>query len=234
MNNPYHGAANAIGGDDDIEEINELLTEIHLAHNANAETTNTELAALCAAVASTRQALVATQQQIALMAQANTQRQAQTLPAWQQTHPAAYQPPPVHQPIPPAPAQQAAYAAIPPPASPAYQSTQAYVLPVGRGGARQFGGRGRGGGRFGRGGRRNASRWHRLHRQMPRGRRRHCRHGSQPTQRHINRHPCSNQSPLHPYSKQRTRQSHPLPPGVSTNTGIRPARWTWWSEAIQR
>ena len=90
VSNLYHGAANAIGGDDDIEEINESLTEIHLAHNANAETTNTELAALRAAVASTRQALVATQQQMAQIAQANTQRQVQTLPAWQPTYPAAY------------------------------------------------------------------------------------------------------------------------------------------------
>ena len=60
VNNPYHGAANAIGGDDDIEEINKSLTEIHLAHNANAEATNTEMAALRAEVAATRQAMVTT------------------------------------------------------------------------------------------------------------------------------------------------------------------------------
>ena len=37
-NNPYHGAANAFAdGDDSIEEINESITNIHRAHNANTE-----------------------------------------------------------------------------------------------------------------------------------------------------------------------------------------------------
>ena len=61
MNNPYHGAANAFEGDDDIEEINKSITNIHLAHNANTEATNTEMAALRSEVAATRQAMVATQ-----------------------------------------------------------------------------------------------------------------------------------------------------------------------------
>ena len=40
-NNPYHGAANMFNeGDDSIEEINESITNIHLAHNANTEATN--------------------------------------------------------------------------------------------------------------------------------------------------------------------------------------------------
>ena len=65
VGNPYHGAANAFQGEDDIEDINESLTNIHLAHNANAATTSTELAALRAEVAQGRQALIATQQRLA-------------------------------------------------------------------------------------------------------------------------------------------------------------------------
>ena len=103
VNNPYHGAANIFEGDDDIEEINESITNIHLAHNANTEATNTEMAALRSEVVATRQAIVATQQQMALMAQVSPQMQAQTFPAWQPAYPTAYQQPPVHQPIPPAP-----------------------------------------------------------------------------------------------------------------------------------
>ena len=53
----------------------------------------------------------------------------------------------MQQPISQAPVPQAAYAAIPPPAPPAYQPAQAYVPPVGRGGGRHYGGRGRGGDR---------------------------------------------------------------------------------------
>ena len=46
-NNPYHGAANAFtDGDDSIKEINESITNIHRAHNANTEATSTEMAAL--------------------------------------------------------------------------------------------------------------------------------------------------------------------------------------------
>ena len=46
-NNPYHGAANAFtDGDDSIDEINESITNIHRAHNANTEATSTEMAAL--------------------------------------------------------------------------------------------------------------------------------------------------------------------------------------------
>ena len=45
--NPYHGEANAFtDGDDSIEEINESITNIHHAHNANTEATSTEMAAL--------------------------------------------------------------------------------------------------------------------------------------------------------------------------------------------
>ena len=37
-NNPYHKAANAFtDGDDSIDEINEPITNIHRAHNANTE-----------------------------------------------------------------------------------------------------------------------------------------------------------------------------------------------------
>ena len=40
--NPYHGAANAFtDGDDSIDEINESITNIHRAHNANIEATST-------------------------------------------------------------------------------------------------------------------------------------------------------------------------------------------------
>ena len=40
-NSPYHGAANAFtDGDDIIEDINESITSIHLAHNANTVATN--------------------------------------------------------------------------------------------------------------------------------------------------------------------------------------------------
>ena len=118
-NNPYHGAANAFtDGDDGINEINESITNIHLAHNANTEATSTEIAALRAEVAATRQAMVATQQQMALMAQSSPQMQTQHFPAWPPAYPAAYQQPPMQQPIPLAPVPQAAYAAIPPPAPP--------------------------------------------------------------------------------------------------------------------
>ena len=71
-NNPYHGVANAFtDGDDSIKEINEYITNIHRAHNANTEATSTEMAALRAEVAETRHAMVATQQQMTLMAQAS-------------------------------------------------------------------------------------------------------------------------------------------------------------------
>ena len=81
-NSPYHGASNAFtDGDDSIDEINESITNIHCAHNANTEATSTEMAALRAEVAATRQAMVATQQQMALMAQASPQMQAQTFTA---------------------------------------------------------------------------------------------------------------------------------------------------------
>ena len=91
-NNPYHGAANAFAdGDDSIEEINESITNIHRAHNANTEATSAEMAALRAEVAATRQAMVATQQQMALMAQASPQMQAQPFPAWSPSYQGAYQ-----------------------------------------------------------------------------------------------------------------------------------------------
>ena len=71
-NNPYHEVANAFtDGDDGIDEINESITNIHLAHNANTEATSTEMAAIRAEVAATRQAMVATQQQMALTAQSS-------------------------------------------------------------------------------------------------------------------------------------------------------------------
>ena len=103
-NNPYHGAANAFtDGDDSIEEINESITNIHRARNANTEATSTESAALCAEVASTRQALVATQQQMALMAQASPQMQAQTVPVWPPSYQGAYQQHGMPPPVPPTP-----------------------------------------------------------------------------------------------------------------------------------
>ena len=153
-NNQYHGAANAFtDGYDSIEEINESITNIYRAHNANTEATSTEMAALWAEVAATRQAMVATQQQMAMMAQSNPQMQAQTFPAWPPAYPGAYQQPSVPPQIPPTPVPQAAYAAIPPLAPPAYQlatvyqPSQAYVPPIGGGGDRTYGGRGRRGGR---------------------------------------------------------------------------------------
>ena len=61
-NNPYHGAANAFtDGDYGIDEIHESITNIHLAHNANTKATRTEMAALRAEAAATRQAMVVTQ-----------------------------------------------------------------------------------------------------------------------------------------------------------------------------
>ena len=77
-----------------------------------------EVAALRAEVAVTRRAMVATQQQMALMAQSSPQMQTQKFPAWPPAYPAAYQQPGMQQPIPPAPVPQAAYAAIPPPRPP--------------------------------------------------------------------------------------------------------------------
>ena len=73
-NNPYHGAANTFTDEDDsIEDINESITNIHLAHNTNTAATSAKMAALQGEVAATRQALVSTQQQMALMTQSAPQ-----------------------------------------------------------------------------------------------------------------------------------------------------------------
>ena len=46
-NNPHHGAANTFTDEDDsIEDINQSITNIHLAHNANTAATSAEMAAL--------------------------------------------------------------------------------------------------------------------------------------------------------------------------------------------
>ena len=91
-NNPYHGAANTFAdGKDSIEEINESIKNVHRSHNANTEATSAEMAALYAEVAVTRQAMVATQQQMALMAQASPQMQAQPFTAWPPSYQGTYQ-----------------------------------------------------------------------------------------------------------------------------------------------
>ena len=59
--NPYHSAANAIDGDNNsIRMITELLTNIHLAHNANTQAIKDKLAALHAEIESGKAALIAT------------------------------------------------------------------------------------------------------------------------------------------------------------------------------
>ena len=113
------------------------------------------MAALRAEVAATRQAMVATQQEMALMAQASPQIQAQPFPAWSPSYQGTYQQHGMPPPVPPTPVPQAAYAAIPPPApaayqpATAYQPAQAYVPPIGGGGGRACRGEGSGGGRGG-------------------------------------------------------------------------------------
>ena len=156
-NNPYHGVVNAFtDGNGSIEEINESITNIHHAHNTNTEATSAEMVVLESEVAATRQAMVATQQQMALMAQGTQQMPAPPSPAWPPSYHGAYQQHGMAQLALLATVPKSACAAIPPPAyqpaaqaPPAYQPATAYVPPA-RGGAGQaYRGRGQGAGRGG-------------------------------------------------------------------------------------
>ena len=90
MGNSFHGVANAIDGDDDsIGSITPSITNMHMAHNVNVQAMNDNMSTITAETASLRAALLATQQQLAMMV--NTPAQ----PAIIQAH-AAYAPAPAH------------------------------------------------------------------------------------------------------------------------------------------
>ena len=115
MGNSYHGAANAIDGDDDsLGSITQSITNMHMAYNVNAQAMNDNMSTITAETASLRAALLATQQQLAMMANAPAQ------PAIIQAH-AAYAPAPA--PYAPSPAPWTQYAppataGVPPPNPP--------------------------------------------------------------------------------------------------------------------
>ena len=65
MGNIYHGAANAIDGDDDsLGSITQSITNMHMAYNVNAQAMNDNMSTITAETASLRAALLATQQQL--------------------------------------------------------------------------------------------------------------------------------------------------------------------------
>ena len=111
MGNSYHGAANAIDGDDDsLGSITQSITNMHMAYNVNAQAMNDNMSTITAETASLRAALLATQQQLAMMVNAPAQ------PAIIQAH-AAYAPAPAHYAPSPAPWNQYApsvMAGVPP------------------------------------------------------------------------------------------------------------------------
>ena len=147
----YHGAANALANDDDDDSLGSIagsLAQMQMANNANAKIIHDSISGISTGTTELRQALLATQQQVAALARAiNTPG---TIPAWSPppaAPTAAYPAYPVQPP--PPPPYYAAYAnaaaqGIPPPAPPAY-----VAVPPGFGGGRGRGGRGRG--RRGRG-----------------------------------------------------------------------------------
>ena len=153
----YHGAANtnALANDDDDNSLGSIagsLAQMQMASNANAKVIHDSISGISTGTTELRQALLATQQQVAALARAiNTQG---NMPAWSPP-PAA---PPAGYPAyavqpPPPPPYMTAYAnaaaqGIPPPAPPAY-----VAVPPNFGGGRGRGGRGRGRRGRGRGGR---------------------------------------------------------------------------------
>ena len=133
----YHGAANTIADDDDsLGSIVGSLNQMQMANNANAQAFSDNLNTIETSTNELRQALVATQQQLAALAQ-----------AVQQPYQAQFNPPPMSQ-----PAYNTANAATPapgafaPPPPPPQQPTQ--YNSAWRGGGRAMRGRG---GRYGRG-----------------------------------------------------------------------------------
>ena len=156
----YHGAAQATV-EEDLSVVTQSFAAMQHANNANTSTINDNMTAMRDEVTTLRQALVSTQQQLALIAHQGPPQQAPTLPcAWQVRPPAPAAPPPVvyaptvdaYVPPPAMPAgfQQAAYAAIPPPAYGAANGAAPPPAYGGRGG-RGYQGRGYRGGRGARG-----------------------------------------------------------------------------------
>lgn len=124
----YHGMNNAEGDDDSLGSIQQSLAGIQLANNANAQTMMDSLSAITEESRELRAQLAAQQQQLAMLAQGNTNPM-----GWP-----AYQPP-YAQPALPLPQ---ANIMQPPP-------VPAYVPATQRNRNRNWAGRGRGGGRGG-------------------------------------------------------------------------------------
>ena len=152
----YHGAAMALAEDDDssLGSIAGSLAQMQMANNANTRTLHESISGISTGTTELRQALLATQQQVAALARAINDPHAGSMPAWQPPppSPAAYAAA-VQQPyaVPPPPTYYAAYAnaatpGVAPPPPPAYVS-----VPPGYGGGRGSGRGGRGRGQRGRG-----------------------------------------------------------------------------------
>ena len=124
----YHGAANVDGGDypddDSLQSIMQSVQNMHLSNNAATQQTNDTVSTLATSMASIQQALLATQQQLALLTQGGMTNTG----GWQAT--------------PPIPAYIQPTNPAPPPAG--YDNRRGGGGRV-RGGSRRQGGRGRGG-----------------------------------------------------------------------------------------
>ena len=146
----YHGAAMALAEDDDssLGSLAGSLAQMQMANNANTQALHESISGISTGTTELRQALLATQQQVAALARAVHARDAPNMPAWTgpPPSPAAYAAA-VQQPyaVPPPPTVNTGYAYAATPGVPPPPPLPFIALPGFSGGrGRGRGGRGRG------------------------------------------------------------------------------------------